>query len=208
MTTDQGMTNADAEERPEDGQSTEPETPTRKARVARSAKDAVGFARTSVGTIVGRVPGTARATRAGVRRTTTALQRLPDSKLRWLTATSVGLAAGFKLAGAPRLVTAAGAAPALLMGAAIALRPTASDVRNEDDAGRAAEEMAGMTDEHAKGTVTWATGAVEEGLGTLTGDTRRRVRGKAKQVKGDAQEALGDVQDAVREPKHQEREGA
>jgi hypothetical protein len=128
MTIDQGMANADAEERPTqpagDAPSTDPEIPTRKARISQGARSAVGAARAGVATIARRAPGTARATRTAARRTTSALQRLPDSKLRWLTASSVGLAAGFKLAGAPRLVTAAGAAPALFMGAAIALRPT------------------------------------------------------------------------------------
>ena len=128
MTIDQGMTNADAEERPAepagDALSTDLEIPTRRARIAQGARNAVGTARAGVETIARRAPGTARATRTAARRTTSALQRLPDSKLRWLTASSVGLAAGFRLAGAPRLVTAAGAAPALFMGAAIALRRT------------------------------------------------------------------------------------
>jgi hypothetical protein len=52
-----------------------------------------------------------------------ALQRLPDSTLRWLAAGSVGLGAGFYLTGAPRLLVAAGVAPGLAMAAAIVLRP-------------------------------------------------------------------------------------
>lgn len=68
-------------------------------------------------------PSAARATGAGARGTTNALQRLPDSTLRWLAATSLGLAAGLQVAGAPRLARAAGIVPALFMGAAIALRP-------------------------------------------------------------------------------------
>jgi hypothetical protein len=70
-------------------------------------------------------PSAARATQGGARGTTSALQRLPDSTLRWLAATSIGLAAGLQVAGAPRLVRAAGLAPALFMGAAIATRPAA-----------------------------------------------------------------------------------
>ena len=70
-----------------------------------------------------RVPEMAHAARVRARGTTTALQTLPDSTLRWLAATSVGLGAGLHVAGAPRLVTAAGLAPAALMGAAIVLRP-------------------------------------------------------------------------------------
>jgi hypothetical protein len=94
------------------------------ARIARPVSRAVEIARTSATTLVDRAPGTVRATRAGVRGTTSALQTLPDETLRWLTAGSVGLAAGLQLAGAPRLVRAAGVVPALLIGAAIALRPT------------------------------------------------------------------------------------
>ena len=48
---------------------------------------------------------------------------LPDSTLRWLAAGSVGLGAGLYLAGAPRVVTAAGFSPALAIAAAIVLRP-------------------------------------------------------------------------------------
>ena len=70
-----------------------------------------------------RAPGAARVTRAGARGTTTALQQLPDATLRWLAAGSIGLATGLQVAGAPRLVRVAGVAPALFMGAAIALRP-------------------------------------------------------------------------------------
>ncbi len=78
----------------------------------------------TAGRLLVQLPGTVRSTRLGADRTTKALQRLPDSKLRWLAASSVGLGAGFYLAGAPRLIAAAGVAPALVMGAAIALRPT------------------------------------------------------------------------------------
>lgn len=76
-----------------------------------------------VATLVRRIPGTVRATRSGANETTNALQVLPDSTLRWLAATSVGLGAGFYLARAPRLLIAAGVAPAVVMGAAIAFRP-------------------------------------------------------------------------------------
>lgn len=81
-------------------------------------------ARKRVAMLIGHVPAAARATQAGARGTTSALQRLPDSTLRWLAAGSIGLAAGFQLAGVPRVIRAAGVAPALFMGAAIALRPS------------------------------------------------------------------------------------
>lgn len=84
----------------------------------------VGIARTSAMMLIARVPGTMRATRVGAHGTTSALQTLSDPTLRWLAASSAGLSAGFYLAGAPRLVVAAGVAPALIMGAAIVLRPS------------------------------------------------------------------------------------
>jgi len=83
----------------------------------------VGIARASAAMLIARAPGTMRATRVGAHSTTSALQSLPDPTLRWLAASSAGLSAGFYLAGAPRLFVAAGVAPALLMGAAIVLRP-------------------------------------------------------------------------------------
>ena len=132
---------------------------------------------------------------------TTALQSLPDSTLRWIAATSVGLAAGLRLAGAPRLVSAAGAAPALIVGAVIALRPTEPVVPAHEQAEESVGGTIDMTDEHTKGTISTAEGKVEEGLGKLTGDKEAQVHGKAKQVQGAAQKGLGDVQDAIREPK-------
>jgi hypothetical protein len=88
---------------------------------------AIDVARSSARTVIGHVPGTVRATRARAHNTTSALQTLPDTTLRWLAASSVGLGAGFYLARAPRLVIAAGVAPALVMGAAIVLRPIPPD---------------------------------------------------------------------------------
>jgi hypothetical protein len=83
----------------------------------------IDIARAGATTLVEGVPATVQATRAGVRATTGALQSLPDSTLGWLAASSVGLGAGLYLAGKRRLVIAAGVAPAVVMGAAIALRP-------------------------------------------------------------------------------------
>ncbi len=92
------------------------------ASVGRRVSGAFRIARTGATLLVERVPWTIHATRAGAEGTTSALQTLPDPTLRWLAAASVGLGAGLSLAGAPRLVVAAGVAPALIMGAAIALR--------------------------------------------------------------------------------------
>ena len=84
---------------------------------------AISTAGKGAATLGRRVPGTVHATQSGALRTTRALRTLPDSTLRWLAASSVGLGAGFYLAGAPRLAVAAGVAPALFLGAAIVGRP-------------------------------------------------------------------------------------
>lgn len=105
----------------------------RLAAVGRRVSGAIEVARSSAAMLIVRVPGTLHATRAGARGTTNALQTLPDSTLRGFAAGSVGLGAGFYLAGAPRLAVAAGVAPALIMGAAIVLRPHESVVTAEPD---------------------------------------------------------------------------
>lgn len=102
----------------------DPEAGPRRAAAARRLSRVVTTVRSGVTTLVERAPGMVRTTQTRASDATTVLQHLPDSTLRWLAAGSLGVAAGFQLAGAPRLVTAAGAAPALIMGAAIALRPT------------------------------------------------------------------------------------
>jgi hypothetical protein len=92
--------------------------------VIRRICGAIRLAGASASGLIGHVPGTMHATRVGATGTTSALQTLPDPMLRWLAASSIGLGTGFLLARAPRLVVAAGVAPALIMGAAIVLRPT------------------------------------------------------------------------------------
>jgi hypothetical protein len=98
-------------------------------RVSRAIK----VARARAKTLGLRMSGTVDATRAGAHGTASAFQTLPDSTLRWLSATSVGLGAGFYLARAPRLIVAAGVAPALIMGAAIVMRPIGPVVQAETD---------------------------------------------------------------------------
>jgi len=80
-------------------------------------------ARTGAERVAGRLPDAAERARLGVEQTTTRLQTLPDPTLRLLAAASVGLATGLHLAGAPRLITLAAFAPALLFGGAMATRP-------------------------------------------------------------------------------------
>jgi hypothetical protein len=70
--------------------------------------------------------GALRSARTGAIGTTGALQILPDSTLMGVAAGSIGVGAGFYLARAPRLAVIAGVAPALLMLAAVVLRPIRS----------------------------------------------------------------------------------
>ena len=187
--------------RPPDTLTPARDTQTHRAGVLRRVTGAIGIAPASAARLIARVPGALRATRAGAHGAMTALQTLPDPTLRWIAATSVGLGAGLRLAGAPRLVSAAGAAPALIASAAIALRPIKPVVPAHEQADASAGGIADMTDEHTKGAISKIQGKVEEGLGTLTGNKRQQAKGKGRQVKGDAQKALGDVQDAIRGPK-------
>lgn len=111
----------------------------------RRLSDAVDSARTGAAKLIERVPATIDATRAGASRTTSALQTLPDPTLRSLVATSVGLGAGFYLAGAPRLAVVAGVAPALLAGAAIVLRPIEASLAPESGAPSRTSARRGIT---------------------------------------------------------------
>ena len=95
----------------------------RRRGIARASR-AIHLARAAVLTVVSGLPPTVHATRVGASATTGALQLLPDSTLQGLAAGSVGLGAGFYFAGLPRLVAAAAAAPAIILEAAIALRPS------------------------------------------------------------------------------------
>ena len=142
-----------------------PAAPARGARkrlagAGQRVSGALSTAGSSATRLLDRLPATVRATRIGMESTTTALQALPDSTLRWIAATSVGLGAGLRLAGAPRLVSAAGAAPALLVGMAIALRPPkpALPAHHHDDA--SPEGIADTTAEH-EGAIGKAGGKPE-----------------------------------------------
>ena len=73
--------------------------------------------------VAARVSGALRTARTGAVETTGALQVLPDTTLMGVAAGSIGVGAGFYLARAPRLAIIAGIAPALLMLAAVVLRP-------------------------------------------------------------------------------------
>ena len=87
--------------------------------------DVIDTARTSAERAAARLPEAAERARAGVEETTTRLQTYPDDTLRLVAAGSLGLAAGLYLAGAPRPFTLVAAAPAALVGLAIATRTNA-----------------------------------------------------------------------------------
>ncbi len=103
-------------------------------RVAGAARGTAGALKSlgsGASAALDRVPATVKATRVGARGTAKSLQTLPDTTLRSLAATSLGVSAGFYLAGAPRLAIAAGVTPALVMGAAMVLRPIEPVVEDE-----------------------------------------------------------------------------
>ena len=104
---------------------------TRIRSAARRASGAIETAGTRAAPLIARASRTMTATRDGARGSTRALQELPDSTLRWLAAASVGLGAGLYLAGAPRVISAAGVSPAVFMGAAIVSRPIKPDAATE-----------------------------------------------------------------------------
>jgi hypothetical protein len=84
---------------------------------------AVRIARTTGPMLRRRSARVVAGTRSGLRWTTRAVQAMPNSTNRLLATGSVGLGAGLYMGGAPRLVAAAGVAPAAVIGAAILLRP-------------------------------------------------------------------------------------
>lgn len=91
------------------------------ARALHSARSAAASSSRSLRSSLPEIVHTSQIAAQG---TTKTLQGLPDPTLRWLTAASAGLGAGLFLAGSPRVVTAAGIAPALAMAAVMVLRPT------------------------------------------------------------------------------------
>ena len=82
-----------------------------------------GKARHGAEQVADRLPGAFVRVQSGAQSTVTRLQTMPDSALRLLAVASLGLGAGLRLAGAPRLITLAGFAPASVLGFAIVSRP-------------------------------------------------------------------------------------
>jgi hypothetical protein len=95
----------------------------RLGKVVGRASGVIDVGLSTAGRLFARVPGTVRATLVGANATTSALQVLPNSTLGGLAASSIGLGTGLYLAGVPRLVAAAAVSPAIIVGAAIVLRP-------------------------------------------------------------------------------------
>jgi hypothetical protein len=88
----------------------------------------VGRASTSSAALIRRLPTFVGAVSGRGRRMMIALEALPDSTIRPLAAGLAGIGVGLHLGGAPKVMTAAGVAPALLVGAVVLLR--ASDLRS------------------------------------------------------------------------------
>lgn len=99
--------------------------------LAAKLQRAFGIARTTGRTLQRRSARAVAATRAGLEWTTRRVQAMPSSTSRSLAVGSVGLGAGLLIGGAPRLVAATGAAPAVVIGAAILLRPDAPVTTSE-----------------------------------------------------------------------------
>jgi hypothetical protein len=110
------MTNADFEPTPRSRHLT---------AILRRVSGPIKVARNGAVSLVARLPGTVAATQVGARATTTALQKLSDSTLRSMAATSAGVGAGLYLAGKRRFAVVAGIVPAFI-GAAIVMRPSKS----------------------------------------------------------------------------------
>lgn len=92
---------------------------TKRARNLRPAARATGAE------LLRRWPSAIKATRAAIRTTASVVNAMPSSEVKALAAGSAGLGAGLYLGGAPRLVAAAGMAPAIVFGAAALARSAA-----------------------------------------------------------------------------------
>lgn len=99
--------------------------------LAAQLRGAVRIARTTGPTLRRRSARALAATRTGLGWTTRVVRAMPSSTSQSLAAGSVGLGAGLLIGGAPRLVAATGVAPAVVIGAAILLRPDEEHVARE-----------------------------------------------------------------------------
>ncbi len=56
-----------------------------------------------------------------------------------------------------------------------------------------------MDKDRIEGSANQAKGAIKEGIGKATGDTKLQAEGQADKLKGKVQNAVGGVKDAVRD---------
>jgi hypothetical protein len=95
---------------------------TRVSQAVGHMPELAGKARDRAEKIAERLPEAMSRVQAGAQTTVTRLQTRPDSELSMLAAASIGMGAGLRLAGASRLATLAGLAPASILGFAILSR--------------------------------------------------------------------------------------
>lgn len=91
------------------------------ASAADAAPEVISKLRSGVDEVADRLPDALDAARTGAVATADSLRQMPEPQLRVLAALSVGMGVGLYVAGAPRLVTMAAFAPALLAGITVAL---------------------------------------------------------------------------------------
>jgi hypothetical protein len=141
--------------------------------------DLLSSARSGAGQVVGAMPDAVERARHGAQGTATTLQKMPDQALRLLAAASIGMAAGLKLAGAPRLVALAAAVPAFVVGGAVIARP-------------------GRTPGDPKETATTGEHAVD-GARRVVRDVEVEARKAVRGIDGtDTKDAIGNAGDEVR----------
>jgi hypothetical protein len=155
--------------------------------------DLLANARSGAGQVAGAMPDAVERARHGAQGTATTLQKMPDQALRLLAAASIGLAAGLKLAGAPRLVALAAAVPALVVGGAVIARPGRTPGHAEET-GMTGEEALDDAKRVVRDVEVEAKKAVRGIDGT---DTRDAIGNAGDEVRKD----LGNLGDDAREAK-------
>jgi hypothetical protein len=91
------------------------------ASAADAAPEVMSKIRSGVDEVAERLPDALEAARTGAAATADSFREMPEPTLRVLAALSIGMGAGLYVAGAPRLVTMAAFAPAMLAGVTMAM---------------------------------------------------------------------------------------
>jgi hypothetical protein len=94
------------------------------ATAADAVPEVISKIRTGVEEVADRLPDALEAARTGAAATAGTLREMPEPTLRVLAALSVGMGIGLYVAGAPRLVTMAAFAPAVMAGLTVAMSPS------------------------------------------------------------------------------------